>query len=330
MAPSPNQPPLGCSSGKRPVQGLLSRFSNNTSSSGGRTHSSVPLPQSRVRDPRQPSQSRSPQIQSQDQNHRPSPQQRTSPQGSQWTISERTPMPPSGHEKDASQAQQRASRSTYNANSCLPVTPVYHNLKSYDSYFCEIETYTSRSQLSTFTALRASLQKACDFKNLDYTTVKIHVHQSAIPDGAGTLIFADRIFSNDSGLIAFLAPEDSQFIWFHWASDRFEQKSLENLLSELIKNRKIELKDSWQPGTLPYQKFWKLCQRAVYEAQHQDTAMTRGADVQTIRYGSLSKAADEGRDVNVPASLYRPMNCAERRKTPPQEQYYSDIKDFSR
>ena len=58
--------------------------------------------------------------------------------------------------------------------------------------------------------------------------------------------------------------------------------------------------------------------------------MTRGADVQTIRYGSLNKAADEGRDVNVPASLYRPMNCAERRKTPPQEQYYSDIKDFSR
>jgi hypothetical protein len=105
---------------------------------------------------------------------------------------------------------------------------------------------------------------------------------------------------------------------------------LENLLSELIKNGKIELKDSWQPGTLPYQKFWKLCQRAVYEAQHQDTAMTRGADVQTIRYGSLNKAADEGRDVNVPASLYRPMNCAERRKTPPQEQYYSDIKDFSR
>lgn len=219
--------------------------------------------------------------------------------------------------------------STYNANSRLPITPVYYNLKSYDSYFCEIETYTSRSQLSTFTALRASLQKACDFKNLDYTTVKIHVHQSAIPDGSGTLVFADRIFSNDSGLIAFLAPKDSQFIWFHWASDRFEQKSLENLLSELVKNEKIELKDSWQPGTLPYQKFWKLCQRAVYEAQHQDTAMTRGVDVQTIRYGSLNKAVDEGRDVNVPAGLYRPMNYAERRKTPPQEQYYSDIKDFS-
>ena len=58
--------------------------------------------------------------------------------------------------------------------------------------------------------------------------------------------------------------------------------------------------------------------------------MTRGADVQTIRYGSLNKAADEGRDVNVPASLYRLMNCVERRKTPPQEQHYSDIKDFSR
>ena len=58
--------------------------------------------------------------------------------------------------------------------------------------------------------------------------------------------------------------------------------------------------------------------------------MTRGADVQTIRYGSLNKAVDEGRDVNVPASLYRPINYAERRKTPPQEQHYSDIKDFSR
>src|SRR6266702_6425456 len=146
MAP-PNQLPLGRSSGESPVQDLLSRFSNNSSSSGGRTHSSVPLPQSRVRDPRQPSQSRSPQIQSQDQNHRPSPQQRTSPQGSQWTISERTPMPRSGHRKDTSQAQQRVSISTYNANSRLPVTPVYYNLKSYDSYFCEIETYISRSQL---------------------------------------------------------------------------------------------------------------------------------------------------------------------------------------
>ena len=258
MAPSPNQPPLGRSSGKIPVQGLLPRFSNNTSSSDGRTHSSVPLPQSCVRDLRRPSQSRSSQIQSQDQDHRPSPQQRTSPQGSQWKISERTPMPRSGHQKDTSQAQQRASRSTYNASSRLPITPVYYNLKSYDNYFCEIETYTSRSQLSTFTALRASLQKACDFKNLDYTTVKIHVHQSAIPDGAGTLVFAGRIFSNDSGLIAFLAPEDSQFIWFHWASDRFEPKGLENLLSELFKSGKIELKDSWQPGTLPYQKFWKL------------------------------------------------------------------------
>ncbi|OCK76151.1 hypothetical protein K432DRAFT_396673 [Lepidopterella palustris CBS 459.81] len=203
---------------------------------------------------------------------------------------------------------QHSRRQSTNRTLILPTASAVYNLKNFDQFVCEIETYTSPSALDTFRRLRETLQDACHVKGIDYTNVRITVPQHAIPAEAGSLVFANHIFSNGAGLIAFLAPQDGETIWFHWAGDRFDKNTWENLIGMMVRNGKLQLKDTWVPGTEPYKKFWKLCEKAVYEFQHPDTSKNRKANVLTVPYRALAKAQSEGQDVNVPDNFYRPID----------------------